>query len=471
MVFSSSTFIFVFLPVAILGYYLLHLRYRNTFLLFISLVFYAWGEPKFVLIMMLSILMNWGAAYLIEIFKTKKTLRKSVFICAISMNLAILFVFKYLNFVLSNLNRITDIFPQTNITLPIGISFFTFQAVSYVVDVYRGKVSVQKNPLNIGLYISFFPQLIAGPIVRYETIAAEIASRETTWSDFCAGVERFLRGVFKKILLANNLALVADKAFGTEYGELSMVMAWFGAITYTLQLYFDFCGYSDMAIGLGRMFGFHFSENFNYPYVSKSVSEFWQRWHISLGLWFKDYVYFPLGGSRVKTKGRHIFNLFIVWLLTGVWHGASWNFIFWGMLYFFIILIEKYVVHPDKFNEKSAKRIVWQVVAMLYIVLSRVLFRAEGLRDSMGYYLSLIGIGAPLVSNDAIFYIKEYAVVFIVAMFCCTPVLKWLKKKADNSSLFWLFDTLKVCVYCILLVFSVSYLVMGAHNPFIYFNF
>lgn len=471
MVFSSSIFLFLFLPITIIGYYLLHTRYRNAFLLLVSLIFYAWGEPKFVMVMIFSILMNWGAACLIGAVSNRPVLKKTVLCIAVCLNLAILFVFKYLNFVLSNLNKIAEVFPQTNIALPIGISFFTFQALSYTVDVYRGTVPVQKNPLNIGLYISFFPQLIAGPIVRYETIEAEINNRETTWADFCYGIERFLRGVFKKILLANNLALVADAAFGTAPENLSVLMSWLGALAYTMQIFFDFCGYSDMAIGLGRIFGFHFGENFNYPYISGSVTEFWRRWHMSMGSWFRDYVYFPLGGSRVNSKGRHIFNLFVVWFLTGVWHGAGWNFLAWGMLSFVMLVLEKFVVHPERFKKNSGSVAAWRIVTLLVIISGWVLFRCTTLQGSVDYYRSMLGIGVRFANTDARISLEENYVILAVACLCSTPVFEYLKEKTNQTKLALPVDVLKGLVYLVLLVFSVSYLVMGAHNPFIYFNF
>lgn len=471
MVFSSSIFLFIFLPIAILGYFLLHPRYRNPFLLIASLLFYAWGEPKFVLIMLLSIVINWMTAWAISKMEKHTGLRKVVLIFAVAMNLLILFVFKYLNFAVANINKIVNVLPQTNITLPIGISFFTFQGLSYVVDVYRKKVSVQKNLLNVGLYISFFPQLIAGPIVRYETIAAEIVDRTTTWDDFCIGVERFLRGLFKKVILANNLALLADSAFGRTGEQLTVLMAWMGALAYTFQIFFDFSGYSEMAIGLGRIFGFHFDENFNYPYISKSVTEFWRRWHMSLGTWFRDYVYFPLGGSRVATVKRHIFNLFVVWLLTGIWHGAGWNFIAWGMLSFVMLVLEKFVVHPEKFKKNIGLTSVWRVVTLLIIVFGWVLFRSTTLQGGMDYYRSMFGIGVSFTDVDTWVSLKENYVVLVIACLCSTPVFKCLKEKVDQTKLAVSADILKVVVYLALLAFSVSYLVMGAHNPFIYFNF
>lgn len=471
MVFSSSIFLFIFLPIAIIGYFMLHPKYRNPFLLIASLLFYAWGEPKFVLIMLLSIVINWLPAWVIGKMEKCSELRKMMLIFAVAMNLAILFVFKYLNFAVANINKIVNVLPQTNIALPIGISFFTFQGLSYVVDVYRKKVSVQKNLLNVGLYISFFPQLIAGPIVRYETIAAEINNRTTTWDDFCVGVERFLRGLFKKVILANNLVLLADAAFGKTGEQLTVLMAWLGALAYTFQIFFDFSGYSEMAIGLGRIFGFHFDENFNYPYISKSVTEFWRRWHMSLGTWFRDYVYFPLGGSRVSSKGRYILNLFIVWFLTGVWHGAGWNFIAWGMLSFVMLVLEKFVVHPEKFKKDIGLTSVWRVVTLLIIVFGWVLFRSTTLQGGMDYYRSMLGIGVPFADVDTWVSLEENYVILIIAFLCSTPLFKYLKERIDRTKLAIPIELLKAIVYLVLLVFSVSYLVMGAHNPFIYFNF
>ncbi|MDD3926872.1 MAG: MBOAT family protein, partial [bacterium] len=344
MLFSSSVFIFLFLPVTILVYYALikNRPLQNILLLIVSLLFYAWGEPWFVFVMIGSIISNWFFGLLIDKHRDSPAKVKFLLVAMLAFNLSVMFIFKYLVFALVNINGLLKThITVPDITLPIGISFFTFQAMSYVLDVYRKKGDVQINPLNVGLYISFFPQLIAGPIVRYQTIAEMINGRKENFDDFSQGVCRFIVGLAKKILLANTLALVADKAFSLPAGELSVTFAWLGAIAYAFQIFFDFSGYSDMAIGLGKMFGFHFDENFNYPYISKSVSEFWRRWHISLGTWFRDYVYFPLGGSRVTSRGRLVLNLFIVWLLTGIWHGANWTLIIWGLYYFVFITTEK----------------------------------------------------------------------------------------------------------------------------------
>ena len=345
MLFSSSVFLFLFLPLVLIIYYLALRRWRqgqNVFLLLASLGFYAWGEPWFVLVMIASILANYGFGLWVDACKRAGRSCRAPIVAAVTANLGILFVFKYLTFTLGILNSLGAHFVIPGIELPIGISFFTFQALSYVLDVHRGRGQVQKSPLKVGLYISFFPQLIAGPIVKYETVADQIDNRQESWADFSAGCARFIAGLGKKVLIANQVAVVADRAFNLGNGELSASFAWLGAICYTLQIYYDFSGYSDMAIGLGKMFGFHFLENFNYPYISKSITEFWRRWHISLSACFRDYVYFPLGGSRVSSKWKHIRNLFVVWLLTGVWHGANWTFIVWGLLYFVLLVLEKY---------------------------------------------------------------------------------------------------------------------------------
>ncbi len=479
MIFSSNVFLFWFLPTVLIIYYLLHAKLRNWFLLAASLLFYAWGEPKFVLVMIGSILFNYLMALAIgeerrREEKLHRILAKLLLWITVIGNLGLLFIYKYLDFTITNINRLGFQIPLKELVLPIGISFFTFQAMSYVLDVYFKTVDVQRKPQNLGLYISFFPQLIAGPIVRYQTIAAQIDNRQHTVSDFSEGVRRFIIGFSKKVLLANNMALVADKAFNMPDPERSILFAWIGAIAYSLQILFDFSGYSEMAIGLGKMFGFHFLENFDYPYISKSISEFWRRWHMSLGQWFRDYVYFPLGGSRVKTKKRLIFNLFVVWSLTGIWHGASWNFIFWGLIYFVLIAFEKLTKYPDKFKSKSAK-IVYQFFTMLCVVGGWVLFRASGLRAAMSYLFSMLGLtDNSFTSVDVVVALREYWWFFLIALLCSTPIFRSLAHRIDTSGHRYLvstFHTGRVIVYLFLLIWSVSFIMLGSHNPFIYFNF
>jgi alginate O-acetyltransferase complex protein AlgI len=343
--------------------------------------------------------------------------------------------------------------------------------MSYALDVYMGKARVQKNPLDVMLYVSFFPQLVAGPIVRYQTIADQIRHREETVDDFCEGVRRFIIGFAKKIILSNNMALVADAVFGDP--ERSVAYAWLGAIAYTFQIFFDFSGYSDMAIGLGKMFGFHFLENFDFPYISASVSEFWRRWHMSLGQWFRDYVYFPLGGSRVKTRKRLVFNLFVVWSLTGIWHGASWNFIFWGLLYFVLLTFEKLTGIPGKFRSGWAKA-GYRVFTLLCVVTGWVFFRAETMGDAVQFLADMAGAtGNALMCSMTLRTLQQYGWFFLGALLCSTPVFRWTKAYIVNHSkaLGTAVEYLSVPVYLFLLLWSVSYIMMGSHNPFIYFNF
>lgn len=476
MLFSSNIFIFIFLPIVLFVYYVLLKKSRvlqNIFLLIASLFFYAWGEPKFVLIMIISIGVNWAFGLIIS--KNRKNKRKShiLIFFDIFFNLFIIFVFKYLMFTIENVNAVFGASIKVpEIALPIGISFFTFQAISYVIDVYREKGEAQKNPLNVGLYISFFPQLIAGPIVRYETIAEQIKTRKETFEDFSNGVVRFIVGLGKKVLLSNSMAVVADFAFsqtvsnGGAYGSLSTCMAWLGALAYTFQIFFDFSGYSDMAIGLGKMFGFHFLENFNYPYISKSATEFWRRWHISLGSWFRDYVYIPLGGSRVNSSARHIFNLFVVWLCTGIWHGANWTFILWGLLYFVLLVFEKYSNYLKTGNSLGG-RIGKHVYTLFFVVMGWVLFRAENLHVAAEYYSVMFGAGS-IIDDNFLLYLREYAVYFVAAIFFSMPIVPMLEKKFSESLLM---KIVSIIVLLGIFAVSVSFIVKGSYSPFIYFNF
>ncbi|MFV0518310.1 MAG: MBOAT family O-acyltransferase [Aminipila sp.] len=443
-------------------------KLQNIFLFIVSIGFYAWGEPKFVFILLASVVANWGFGLIVEKFRKDKPKAKLTIAIMLIFNISIIFVFKYLMFTLKNIQFLTGLrFEIPDILLPIGISFFTFQAISYVIDVYREKGHAQKNPLNVGLYIAFFPQLVAGPIVRYETVAEQIQNRKESFEDVSAGVCRFLVGFSKKVILANNLALVADKAFkllGTD--DLSSGMAWLGAICYTLQIYYDFSGYSDMAIGLGKMFGFQFDENFNYPYISKSVTEFWRRWHISLGTWFRDYVYIPLGGSRVDTQARLYFNLFVVWFLTGLWHGANWTFICWGLLYFVSLSIEK----TTGIDKREDYKLVRHLYTMLLVIFGWVLFRADNITDALIYLKTMFIPGdAGFIDAEAIVCAKEYIVFLFFGVLFSRPFAKKLAKtkfaKTKVAAFLYVTGLLTLFLICI------SYLVKGAYNPFIYFNF
>lgn len=468
MLFSSSIFLFLFLPLVLLIYYLPLRRFRqgqNVFLLLASLAFYAWGEPWFVLIMIGSVLVNYGfGLWAGRARRAGRSCRWPVF-AAVTANLGILFVFKYLTFVLGVLNGFGAALAVPVINLPIGISFFTFQALSYVLDVARGKGEAQRSPLKVGLYISFFPQLIAGPIVKYETVAEQIDSRRENWEDFSAGCVRFAVGLGKKVLIANQMAVVADRAFGMGNGELSTSFAWLGSLCYTLQIYYDFSGYSDMAIGLGKMFGFRFLENFNYPYISRSITEFWRRWHISLSTWFRDYVYFPLGGSRVDSRWKHARNLFVVWLLTGVWHGANWTFLAWGLLYFVLLVLEKYG-HLGRGWPAAAR---W-LYTFLMVNFAWVLFRADSLGAAWRYLQAMFGFGSGGWDSLTALYLRENWLVLLLAVVFAAPVAQWLREKVWAKKIL-VMDVGYAAALLAVFIVAASYIVKGTYNPFIYFNF
>ena len=458
MIFSSNVFLFCFLPVAIIVYYTVlkqTLWGRNLFLLLISLFFYAWGEPIYVLLMLFSLIVNYLCGIKIS---QNNNCRKAILIIGIVINLSSLFVFKYFDFVATTINSIA----KTNISLlslklPIGISFYTFQGISYLIDVYRGEGKAQKDFMNVALYISFFPQLIAGPIVRYTQIENQLTERTHSLKLFSYGVERFILGLGKKVFLSNNLALIADNAFElSKNSSASVLMAWMGIIAYTLQIYFDFSGYSDMAIGLGKMFGFDLPENFNYPYIAHSISDFWRRWHMTLQGWYKDYIYIPLGGNRVPLP-HYIFNVFIVWLLTGLWHGANWTFIVWGLMYFVILITEKYL----KLNKMP--KIIGHILTLFFIMMGWVIFRA----DTIGQAITYIGDMFCLNNNNFsdcnfILYLKEYAFFLSFGITFSMPVYK--KFVAKN-------DWIKYAFITLVFIVSISYVVRGSYNPFIYFNF
>ena len=468
MVFSSIEFLFYFLPVTLAGYFLLK-RWRgasNIFLAVMSLGFYAFGAPKFFLIMMASIAMNWLFGLWVDRVREDRKKAKLALTLMVIFNLGLLGIYKYLMFLMNSLNLWFGLrLPVPQITLPIGISFFTFQAMSYVIDVYRGKGQVQKNLINVCLYISFFPQLIAGPIVRYQTVADEIQNRRENLDDFTEGTVRFMRGLCKKMLLANNLGLLVDTAFGLETAQLSVVSAWLAACAYLMQVYFDFSGYSDMAIGLGRMFGFHFLENFTYPFICKSVGEFWKRWHISLGSWFTDYLYIPLGGSRVTTP-RLVFNMMVVWTLTGLWHGAAWTYFLWGFGFGVFLVIER-LTGMGKWM--SGHRI-GHFYAMFVVVTITVMIRSDNLHVARIFYGSMFGMnGAPLWNPLTTAFVREYGPFLAAGVLFSLPVPEFLRDR-----LHWNVNFMKVAGSACLLVLtfiSITYIAVGSYNPFIYFNF
>lgn len=453
MIFSSASFLFAFLPCVAIVYYLLRSRTaRNVFLTFVSLFFYAWGEPWFVLVMLLSIVINWFIALRIGAGGHKKAWLVVGLVC----DLGLLAGFKYLGFLMENVNWIFHLsLPVPQIVLPIGISFFTFQAISYIIDVYRGDGRVQKNLMNVCLYISFFPQLIAGPIVRYQTFDDQITTRRETLDDFCEGVRRFIVGLAKKVLLANNLAALADTAFAMKTTELSLVGTWLAAASYMLQLYFDFSGYSDMAIGLARMFGFHLLENFNLPFIARSIAGFWKRWHISLTSWFRDYLYFPLGGSRVS-KGRLLFNMGVVWVLTGFWHGAQWTYLAWGFLFFVLQAFERFS-GAGKWLEKHR---IGHLYVFLVVMIASVVSRADSIPHALDLYRSMFGLdGSAIFDDTARMFLREYGAFLVAGVLCCLPVPKRIP------------DAVRGVGLAVAGFVAITYVVMGSYNPFIYFNF
>lgn len=461
MLFSSIPFLYYFLPVVLILYFLAPGKCKNTVLLLASLFFYGWGEPKLLLLMLFTIALFYLCGLAID--RAEEPRRRKLWLTiSVVISLALLGLFKYADFFIASFNAAAGVsLPLLKLALPVGISFYTFQCLSYTIDVYRGSVPAQKNLIAFGAYVALFPQLIAGPIVRYADIARELEHRSHSWEDGSLGLRRFLTGLGKKVILADNLALFI-KLF-RESGEPSVLFYWMYAIAFTLNIYFDFSGYSDMAIGLGRIFGFRFMENFNYPYLSGSVTEFWRRWHMSLGSWFRDYVYIPLGGSRVS-RGRWVRNILAVWMLTGLWHGAAWNFVLWGLFFAALLLMEKWVPALQKLPGFLRHGYV-----LLAVVLSFVLFNAESLRQAGGDFAALFGFGGlPLVTAETLYYLRSYAVLFAVACFGATPLPKMAAKWAENT---WFGRVLEPIFLAGLLLISTAYLVDGSFSPFLYFRF
>lgn len=468
MVFSSSSFLFLFLPAAVLGCCLLDRISRkltNPYLFLTSIIFYCWNGPQHLAILLFSVSANYFYAVLLYMYSGKK-LRKAVLLLAICTNLGLLGYFKYLGFFLSNVSLVTGKpYSVQELALPIGISFYTFQALSYVIDVYRGTEAI-RNPIDLGLYITFFPQLIAGPIVRFGQIKPFLYDRTVGKESYYEGASRFLIGLSKKVILANNLGELADVVFqGGDIANSSILMLWLAAIAYTLQIYYDFSGYSDMAIGLGRLFGFQFPENFNYPYAAASVTDFWRRWHMTLSSWFRDYVYIPLGGSR-KGVFRHIRNLLVVWILTGFWHGAAWQFLFWGLAYFVLLVTEEYLIRPERISSPGI-RFVYRMLTMLCVCLLWVVFRAENLNFAFSIIAAMFGSGGNLpLDARGLFQLREYAFFLATGVLFSFPVLPALRSR---------FPAVYHILYSALLLvgtlLSVSMLLKDAYNPFLYFQF
>ena len=469
MLFSSTTFIFIFLTLLLILYFpIKNIKYRNIILLIFSLIFYSWGEPKYIFLMLITVLIAYIFGLLIDKYRFEKRKSKLFLIISVVLILLNLFIFKYLDFSIGIFNSIfkTNI-GLSKLVLPIGISFYTFQILSYVIDLYWGKVGVQKNYFRLLLYVSFFPQLIAGPIVRYETVEKEISDRKTTLDGFINGFKRFIWGLAKKVIIANNVAIFCDYIYN-NYSSYGSNILWVAAICYTLQIYFDFSGYSDMAIGLGKMFGFNFLENFNYPYIASSITDFWRRWHISLSSFFRDYVYIPLGGNRVS-KVKFIRNIFIVWLLTGIWHGASYNFILWGLYYAILLLIEK--MFTGKYIEKLPK-VLKMLYSLFFITLGWVIFRIENLNDLVLVIKKMFSFNntsfVTLFNNNSM--LISTIPYIILGIFLSLPIDKWFKEKVDksNSVILTLIEDL---ILGVLFGISIMFLVSNSYNPFIYFRF
>lgn len=468
MLFSSIVFLFTFLPAVMLLYYLLPVRFRNVILLLASLVFYAWGEPVYLFLMLLSILFNYFSGLDIARNLQDKRAAKRSLVFNLIINLAVLGFFKYEGFVLDTLNGILPVHISYHaLPLPIGISFYTFQILSYIIDVYRGNVKVQTNLPNFALYVTMFPQLIAGPIVQYADVDEQLASREVSWTKFGEGSMYFIRGLAKKVLLANTSGMIFTEVSGLAKGNIAVMTAWLGAFAYMFQIYFDFSGYSDMAIGLGKMLGFEFNMNFNYPYVSKSITEFWRRWHISLSSWFRDYVYIPLGGNRVS-KIKHIRNLLIVWFLTGLWHGAVWNFVAWGLYYGVILIIEKYLLSPvlDRLPD-----VVRHIYSIVLVVIGWVLFFSSSFGQAADYIRVMFGAGAHgFADRESMYLLTSNLILWLILIFGSTPLVHFRYEHMLRSKK-WNTTIINSVVYAALFIVCIAYLVTETYNPFLYFRF
>ncbi|MBI4856092.1 MAG: MBOAT family protein [Acetobacterium woodii] len=466
MVFSSILFLFCFLPIALGLYYIVPKSLKNIILLIVSLIFYAWGEPVYVFLMLFTIVFDFYMAIIME--KQSELNRKRLFILTIIINLGILFFFKYWGFLLDTINQIFSLtITYHQLPLPIGISFYTFHILSYFIDIYRKKAPVQRNIISFGLYITMFPQLMAGPIIRYTDINEQLTNRSVSQEKFGIGVERFIQGLGKKVLIANNIGYIWTITESINTGELSVLMAWIGIIAFTFQIYFDFSGYSDMAIGLAKMFGFDYLENFNYPYISKSVSEFWRRWHISLGTWFREYLYIPLGGNRVPVP-RLFINLCIVWFLTGLWHGASWNFVIWGLYYGFLLFVEK--VFLKNYLERTPA-FFQHFYTMLFVIIGWVFFTSPNLGYAL-HYLSVMFFmsGAPFIDATGIYYLYTNLILLVICVVCSTPIVHRQYRKILHSEKRWVVP-FGLGLNSVIMFLSVAYLVTETYNPFLYFRF
>jgi len=465
MVFSSLLFLFIYLPVVLLVYYIFPNKYRNYVLLVFNLIFYGWGEPVYIFLMLFSIVLNYISGVLVgKYVDISKKKAKAHLIINITLNLLLLGFFKYADLLISTFNSISgSCIPLLNIALPIGISFYTFQAMSYPIDIYRQDIKCQRNPFIFGTYISLFPQLIAGPIVRYKDVEKELIGRTHTKSQFVSGIERFAIGLGKKVLIANNIGKLWDIYSAGNIGDLTVLGSWLGIIGFTLQIYFDFSGYSDMAIGIGRMLGFEFLENFNYPYISKSITEFWRRWHISLSSWFKDYVYIPLGGSKCSTFKRAR-NIFVVWALTGIWHGASWNFMLWGLYYALFLVFEKNVLSKIK---NKVPNFMKHIYTMVIVTCGWVIFQLGNVSDIVSYIGAMFGANSRIIESTDIYNLLNYLDILLIAAFLSTDILRKIWSRIPEKRQ----QILAPIGVVMVLVLSTAYLVDSTYNPFLYFRF
>lgn len=460
MLFSSLTFLYYFLPVTLILYFIAPKKLKNSVLLLASLFFYAWGEPKYIFLMVATILLGYVTGLVIEKHRDDK-IGKFATAATVALDLLALGYFKYANFFVENFSLATRISVQfLNIALPIGISFYTFQILSYTIDVKRGTVAAQRNIINLATYITLFPQLIAGPIVRYSDVETQLSERTLTFDKTALGIRRFILGLSKKIILANSLGQLCD-SFVASSGQ-SVVFWWLYALCYLLQIYFDFSGYSDMAIGLGKILGFEFMENFNYPLISSSITDFWRRWHISLGSWFRDYVYIPLGGNRVK-HGRHLVNIFVVWFLTGFWHGAEWNFIIWGLYFGILLTIEKFYL----LEHLKKHKFIRHIYVLFFVLISFVIFSGNNMTDTISRIGGMFGAGGiPMVSDELFYAIKNYGLLIVIAIIFATPLPKILGARFEK-----VINALEIPALLILLIVCTAYLADGSFNPFLYFRF
>lgn len=473
MIFSSLLFLFRFLPAVLVCYYIVPRGLRNLVLFLFSLLFYAWGEPVYIILMVISILVSYTGGIVVDRMKRQGRPRaaKTALVISSVISLSLLGFFKYADFVIGTVNGITGAgLELLEIALPIGISFYTFQTMSYTIDVYRGEAHVQKNLISFGAYVVMFPQLIAGPIVQYKTIDKQLRSRRETAEEFADGIHRFMIGLGKKVLLANNAGALWDSIQSMTYSEVPVLTAWMGLAAYTFQLYFDFSAYSDMAIGLGHMFGFRFLENFNYPYVSRSITEFWRRWHISLSTWFRDYVYIPLGGNRVNPL-RHVRNIIVVWLLTGFWHGASWNFVLWGIYYGVLLLLEKFVF--GKFL-KRLPSVLQHIYCMFFVMIGWNLFVFDDMRLGFGFMRALFGgYGQGILNQETIYLLYNNAVLLVLLILGSTQIPKKLARGliAVLNGREAAVTVIRNVFYAVIFFLSVAWLVDASYNPFLYFRF